>query len=96
MLGLLRGRPRYGLELVECLSSLGVKSGSIYPLLARIRREGKVESEWVADGVGHPRKYYSLTLLGARTYEAKRHAWSSFSSALQALLEDSEDVEVAK
>lgn len=95
VLGLLRRKRHYGLELVECLSPLGVSSGSIYPLLARLRREGRVESEWEADEAGHARKYYSLTLLGARTCEAKVQAWDSFSSALQSMLEDPTDVDVA-
>ena len=93
VLSLLQQRSRYGLELVECLAPLGVSSGSIYPLLARIRREGKVDSEWVAEGSEHPRKYYSLTPTGRRTCEAKLRAWRSFADAFEAIVEDGDDVE---
>jgi PadR family transcriptional regulator, regulatory protein PadR len=87
VLGLLRRRPRYGLEIVERLSPLGVASGTIYPLLARIQREGKVESRWVSDRAPHPRKYYSLTEAGRRTCEAQLDAWRAFSAAFAAVVE---------
>jgi PadR family transcriptional regulator, regulatory protein PadR len=92
VLGLLRDKPRYGLELVECLKPLGVASGTIYPLLARIRREAKVESEWVDDDVGHPRKYYTLAPEGRRAFDAQLQAWRTFSDALAVILGEERDV----
>ena len=68
----LRKQARYGLELVDLLNraKLGMSEGSIYPLLARLRTEKKVEAEWVDTGVGHSHKYYELTPAGRGTLEA--------------------------
>src|ERR1035438_6448717 len=59
----------YGLELLrrlEYCSGLVVSEGTIYPLLGRLERGGLIEAEWVETGLGHPRKYYTLTAAGSR------------------------------
>jgi PadR family transcriptional regulator PadR len=62
----------YGLELSK---ESGLPSGTIYPMLRRLERDGWVESRWEeADPSeeGRPRKrLYLLTGLGAQ--EARRH-----------------------
>jgi PadR family transcriptional regulator PadR len=58
---------RYGLDIIRHLeefTDLVVNEGTVYPLLARLTRDGLVKSEWVADGAPHPRKYYELTRTG--------------------------------
>lgn len=55
-------KPHYGLELAR---RAGLKSGTIYPLLARLERDGMVTSAWEridpsAEG-RRPRRYYMLT-----------------------------------
>lgn len=58
-------RPRYGLELSK---SAGLKTGTIYPALARMERSGWVESCWEAgraQDLGRPRRrLYRLTGAG--------------------------------
>ncbi len=85
VLALLRHERRYGLQLVEELNALGfgVAEGSIYPLLARMRAEKKVETEWVDSGVGHARKYYRLTRRGDETRAAMLAAWADFRRAVE-------------
>ena len=81
---LLRKQPRYGLELVDLMNreaNLGMSEGSIYPLLARLRAEKKVETEWVDDGVGHAHKYYRLTERGRAICKAMLVAWREWSGA---------------
>jgi DNA-binding PadR family transcriptional regulator len=58
---------RYGLDLAR---HAGLKSGTIYPLLARLERDGLLRSAWeridpVAEG-RRPRRYYVLTGEGER------------------------------
>lgn len=63
-----RGR-HYGYSLVRVLSENGgasLKEGTVYPILARLDRDGVVHSEWVESAQGPPRKYYSLTAEGRR------------------------------
>ena len=38
--------------------------------LARLAREGLVDSEWVESSQGPPRKYYSLTASGRASFES--------------------------
>lgn len=68
------GKPRYGLELMRLT---GMKSGSLYPILARLERFGWLESarEDIDPGVaGRPaRRMYRITddgLQGARIERA--------------------------
>lgn len=85
VLALLGRGPRYGLELVEQLNALGfgVAEGSIYPLLARLRAERKVETEWVDGGAGHARKYYRLTRRGDAIRAAMIAAWADFQRSVE-------------
>jgi PadR family transcriptional regulator PadR len=79
----------YGLEMLRRLehcSGLVVAEGTIYPLLGRLERAGLIQAEWVETGLGHPRKYYTLTPAGAdRTLEMTR-LWSRFSANVDQLL----------
>jgi PadR family transcriptional regulator PadR len=75
----------YGLDL---LRATGLKSGTLYPLLARLEAEGWVSRRWEEiqpTEEGRPRRrFYSLTALGS--HEARQllveygvgvaHAWT--------------------
>ncbi len=84
----LREEPRYGLQLVERLNGqgLGVSEGSIYPLLARLRAEQKVETEWVDPGAGHAHKYYRLSKRGRAACQAMLEAWRDHAAALERII----------
>lgn len=60
-------KPRYGLELCDLV---GLPSGTIYPILARLERVGWVDSAWEDpaehEKTGRPRRrFYLLTPDGA-------------------------------
>lgn len=64
VLALLRGSERYAVDLTKALSADGVlvtSEGTVYPLLSRLRREGRVSSFWRESSAGPPRRYYRLT-----------------------------------
>lgn len=84
---LLRRERRYGLELVELLNQagLGISEGSIYPLLARLKSEKKVSTEWVEEAAGHAHKYYELTARGRETCTALQAAWRETVAAVERL-----------
>ena len=86
----LRQKPRYGLELVDLLNELelGISEGSIYPLLARLKAEKKVETRWVEEEVGHAHKYYHLTDRGRAIALVMVEAWRDFNQAFTRLLEE--------
>src|SRR5258708_17931419 len=67
VLAMLRDKERYGFELVQALGSIDgmvTGEGTIYPLLARLRRQGLVETSWQESTAGPPRKYYRLADAG--------------------------------
>lgn len=64
ILNALSSGERYGYLLVKRLvgiDGLGISEGTIYPLLARLRKHGLVEARLVESNEGPARKYYSLT-----------------------------------
>lgn len=85
---LVRQRRVYGLEMVDALNSLdlGISEGSIYPLLARLRKEDKVKTQWVDEGVGHAHKVYELTERGEKACAAMVTAWKEISSGMDRLM----------
>lgn len=89
----------YGLELLrklQAVADLEVQEGTIYPLLARLKNAGFVESEWVETDAGHPRKYYRLTA-GGRSYVREiAGIWFEFSAGLNKLLGPLEEKRNAK
>ena len=90
VLSLLSGQPRYGYELVQELAKVDgmlTTEGTIYPLLARLRRDGLVATEWRDSSGGPPRKYYRLTPSGKRALSAFRQEWATLRSGVDSILE---------
>jgi len=89
VLAMLREQDRYAFDLVRELAQsdgLVTSEGTIYPLLARLRREGVVETEWVESLSGPPRRYYSLTKSGENALRAFTVEWIRFRDSVDALL----------
>ena len=73
VMGVLYHERHYGYSLVRVISETGsidLKEGTIYPILARLDRDGLVRSEWVQSEQGPPRKYYALTSAGRQLFDA--------------------------
>lgn len=90
VLGILLRGTSYGSKLLDDIADarhLDVSEGSIYPLLKRLEKDGKVISKWVEDpGASHPRKYYELTARGRKMVDAMRTEWFSFSRGMSSIL----------
>jgi PadR family transcriptional regulator PadR len=57
----------YGYELIESLkqtAGFDITESTMYPLLARLQKEGLLQAKWVEQAAGIPRKYYTLTVEG--------------------------------
>ena len=79
----------YGLDILRSLekdTDLVVAEGTIYPILARLKAEGLVDTKWVEADSGHPRKYYWLTAAGRRRAAAMARYASVFLSSIDALI----------
>jgi PadR family transcriptional regulator PadR len=80
---------RYGLEIIRHLdtfTSLVVTEGTIYPILARLTRDGFLQAAWNAADSAHPRKYYQLTPDGRARLRQMVGEWQTFSAKIDRLV----------
>ena len=94
VLSLLANGERYGLEILELAGGSGgvVSDGSIYPLLTRLERDGKVQARWVmAADAKIPRKYYRLTGEGIALVAEMQRIWYEFSAFVSSAIEEAND-----
>lgn len=86
VMGVLYHERHYGYSLVRVLcerGSIALKEGTIYPILARLDRDGLVVSEWVESGQGPPRKYYTLTEPGRQLFDELSQDFDSLVSLVR-------------
>ena len=91
VLALLRHGERYGFDLARTLADSGgliASEGTIYPLLARLRRNGLVETTWRESVEGPPRRYYHLTEAGYLALSTFIDHWKLFRDAVNGILEE--------
>lgn len=96
ILGLLRGGERYGLDILEQAGGSGgvLSDGTLYPLLTRLEREGKIEARWaMADDAKVPRKYYRLSKEGEALIAEMQRVWHEFSAFVTGALRESDHEE---
>ena len=74
---LLNRQRAYPSDIINGLSeaSLIVVEGTLYTLLNRLRKEGKLNYEWEESPKGPPRKYYFITDTGKETLAEMSAAW---------------------
>lgn len=84
VLRILNGRESYPSDIIRSLSDarLLVVEGTIYTLLNRMRREGKLDYVWRESRLGPPRKYFFLTPRGLETLAAMNEAWREIEHAV--------------
>lgn len=91
ILAILADGPSYGGRIVERLAAqpgLVASRGTVYPLLARLKKAGALDTSWQESPVGPPRKYYELTADGRTSLRGLRAAWSELHQAVAALMRD--------
>jgi PadR family transcriptional regulator PadR len=89
VLALLGRGERYGFDLVRTLGSIDgmvTGEGTLYPLLARLKKEGHVATSWRESAAGPPRKYYEITAQGRRALAEFTTEWRRFRDAVDAIL----------
>lgn len=92
VLALLAKEVRSGTGLLDELAlrpDIGLSDGSIYPLLSRMEREGRIAGEWhTPEDGGRGQKRYRLTPDGADALAHMRTAWGRFQIDLSLVLGD--------
>jgi len=89
LLHLLAERESYGYEVVQRLQEVGltdVLEGTVYPALARLEREGRVNARLVSSSSGPARKYYRPTRAGYQALAAGTETWNRHSATVNAVL----------
>lgn len=89
VLALVRGQETYAFEIVRHLTDAGglvTSEGTIYPLLARLRRDEFVTTTWRESESGPPRRYYRITAGGNRALATFIADWNGFRDAVDELV----------
>ncbi|MGI5245996.1 PadR family transcriptional regulator [Dactylosporangium sp. CA-139066] len=89
VLALMEDGEQYGVELARRLAAertLTTSEGTLYPLLARLRRAGWVETTWRESPSGPPRRYYSLTRTGQSALHHFRAEWTAFRDTVDRIV----------
>lgn len=81
-------KPKYGYSLVQDLEeqNMAVDPSTLYPLLRRLEKQGLLQSEWETSS-GKPRKYYSMTALGAEVYDGLKEHWENMARGMERLFQ---------
>jgi len=84
----------YGISQAIRLGSgevLQVETGSLYPALHRLEREGWIRSEWKLSDKNQRVKEYQLTAAGKRQLADERSRWEMLTQAIAGVLKPAGD-----
>ena len=69
---------------------LQVETGSLYPALHRLEKQGWIKSEWKISEHNQRAKYYRLTEAGKKQLSEERTRWNRMSAAIASLMNPEE------
>jgi len=87
----LRWGPQHGYGMTSAIrvssgERLDVDTGSLYPALHRLEREGSIDSEWKVSENKQRVKVYRLTPAGRRKLASERFRWAEILEAMGGVL----------
>lgn len=91
VLAIIAQNETYGYEISQQLEHYGfgkITEGTIYPLLLRLEKNGRLEAVYRASDVGPKRKYYHLTDAGREELAQFVSDFGEMAAAVQTLLND--------
>ena len=91
ILHVLRWGAQHGYGISQAVRSgsgdiLQVETGSLYPALHRLEKQGWVKAEWKQSENHQRAKYYSLTAAGKKQLVAEHGRWTQMTAAITSLL----------
>lgn len=91
VLAVIKSGDAYAFDIVRTLGERGLvtSEGTIYPLLARLRRDGLVTTDWRESSAGPPRRYYRITDDGRRVLASFAVEWTGFRDVVDGLIDAS-------
>ena len=83
--------PQHGYAIGQTIrarssETLKVETGSLYPALHRLEKQGWVKSEWSISDANQRAKFYRLTPTGKKQLLQERDKWSQLVSAIGTIL----------
>lgn len=84
----------YGIAQTIRLKSsevLQVETGSLYPALHRLERQGWVESDWKLTESNQRAKFYKITRKGKQQLASDHKRWQQMVHAIAAIMEPGEE-----
>jgi hypothetical protein len=87
---ILARRRVYPSEIIAHLKQAGlsIKEATVYTVLNRLTKEGKVTYQWEESTQGPPRKYFLITPLGHEYLQATQQVWDEISGSISKLNEN--------
>jgi PadR family transcriptional regulator PadR len=87
----LRWGPQHGYGIAQAIRSgssdmLQVETGSLYPALHRLAKQGWVNPEWKQTENNQRAKFYRLTAAGRKQLTLEQTRWNRMSAAIAALM----------
>ena len=76
-------------QMIRARSSeaLQVETGSLYPALHRLERQGWVKAEWGQTDTNQQARFYRLTAAGKKQLIRERDRWSQLVAAIGGVLD---------
>jgi PadR family transcriptional regulator PadR len=86
--------PQHGYSISQTIraqsaEALKVETGSLYPALHRLQKQGWVSAEWRLSDTNQRAKYYRLTAAGKKHLSRERDRWSQLVTAIGGILNPS-------
>ena len=88
ILNILAGGEAYGYTIVQRLQeidALATTESTVYPILARLLKDGLLKVRVVPSPEGPPRRYFSLTVLGRHRVREMGEYWDELNASLAKL-----------
>ena len=88
----LRWRVQHGYGISHAINAnsreaFKVETGSLYPALHRLEKQGLVASEWKISENNQRAKYYRLTAAGRKQLASEQSRWARFVEAMSSLMQ---------
>ncbi|MEM8784131.1 MAG: PadR family transcriptional regulator [Planctomycetota bacterium] len=91
VLAALRGvKEAYGYELLQQINALpgfDLTESTVYPMLARLTKDGLLKVRVGPSPHGPPRRYYALTAPGKKHLQKMAEEWSQLNASIQSLFD---------
>ena len=87
----LRWGPRHGYGIAQMIratsrEALRVETGSLYPALQRLEKQGWISADWDVSENGQRVRVYRLTAAGRKQLQSERSRWQQLSSAIARIM----------